>query len=290
MKIKVLGRGLLGREFERMGYEVLGRKRFGADTALYDYDNFLGDADAVINCIGKSDRVWCEDPKNCDAVTAANIDLPSMLSKYCATTGKRFVHISTGRLYGDSVEPCTEEHPLQAYSFFTASKWAGEQGCNKETDLIIRPRLLFSGERCNNRNNLVMQLSRFKYFVDAINSVTHTKTVVEAVKTLLDAEATGIYNVANTDPLSIHEIATEVLPFDGAAISARKLVEAAGIHIVNNIMCTEKLEEFYKPMSTTDAIQEAFWESVSVQAHLSYDVSKEIFESCLENGATTRYR
>lgn len=291
MKIKVLGRGLLGREFERMGYEVLGRERFDADLAVFDYDNFLGDADAVVNCIGKSDRVWCEDHKNCDAVTLANSDLPSRLSKYCNSTGKRFVHISTGRLYGDSLEPCTEEHPIQAYSFFTASKWVGEQGCNKSKDLIIRPRLLFNGERCNDRNNLIMQLSRFKYFVDAVNSVTHTKTVVEAVKVLLDVGATGIYNVANTDPLSIHAIATDILPFDGAPISAKRLVESAGLHIVNNIMCTKKLEEFYTPMATADAIQKAFIESVSVDPALaSYDISQKIFDSCLENRATARYK
>jgi dTDP-4-dehydrorhamnose reductase len=291
MKIKVLGRGFLGREFERMGYEVLGRDRFDADLALFDYHDFLGDADAVVNCIGKSDRLWCEDPANCDAVTLANSDLPSMLSKYCHSTGKRFVHISTGRLYGDSILPCTEEDPLQAYSFFTASKWAGEQGCNKVKDLIIRPRLLFSGERCNDRTNLILQLSRFKYFVDAVNSVTYTKTVVEAVQALLEAEATGVYNVANTYPMSIHRIATEILPFEGPEISAEKLVKKAGIHIVNNIMCTEKLEKIYTPMTTTDAIREAFQESVSVQPIVpSHTLNHKFFESCLEKGATTRYK
>ncbi len=291
MKIKVLGRGLLGREFERMGYEVLGRELFDTGMDLFDYDPLIGDADVIVNCIGKSDRVWCEDPNNSDAVTLANSDLPSMLSQYCAATGKRFVHISTGRLYGDSKTPCTEEDQLRAYSFFTASKWVGEQGCNKSKDLIIRPRLLFNGERCNDRNNLIMQLSRFKYFVDAVNSVTYTKTVVEAVKVLLDVDATGIYNVANTDPLSIHAIATDVLAFDGAPISAKRLVETAGLHIVNNIMCTKKLEEFYKPMATIDAIREAFIDSVTVEPALaSYDISNKIFDSCLENGATARYR
>jgi dTDP-4-dehydrorhamnose reductase len=286
MKIKVLGRGFLGREFERMGYEVLGRERFDTDLAMFDYR----DADAVVNCIGKSDRLWCEDPNNCDAVTLANSDLPSMLSKYCASTGKKFVHISTGRLYGDSILPCTEDDPLQAYSFFTATKWVGEQGCDKSKDIIIRPRLLFSGERCNDRNNLIMQLSRFKYFVDAVNSVTYTKTVVRAVQALLEAGATGVYNVANTNPLSIHYIATEVLPFDGAEISAEKLVKKAGIHIVNNVMCTEKLEKIYTPMTTADAIREAFQESVSVQPDPGYDLPSNIFESCLEKGATTRYK
>jgi nucleoside-diphosphate-sugar epimerase len=253
-KIAVLGRGFLGREFERMGYTVFGRDGFSfrEDQDMGILDGF----NAIVNCIGISDTRYCEDRSNFSEVMSVNADLPAMLSTYCYVTGKKFIHISTGCLYGDSYSvPCDEDHPISAHCTYTVSKYAGEMWCNPETDIIIRPRLLFGEELVSGRNNLIQKLMRFKKFLDLPNSVTWTRTIVEAVQALLDNDASGIFNVSNRGFHTIQDIA-KMAGIDGGSMSQQELWAEQGIHLVSNFMSTKKLEEYYVPPTVEDAIAE----------------------------------
>lgn len=83
MKVLVLGKGFLGKEFEEMGYEVWGRDKFNFKfDDRYEYGIFE-DYDAIVNCIGISNTRYCELPQNIEHVVELNGSLPSFLSHIC---------------------------------------------------------------------------------------------------------------------------------------------------------------------------------------------------------------
>lgn len=258
MKIVVLGRGFLGQEFEKMGYEVWDRKRFNFSTSV----DVLVDYDVVINCIGISNTRYCEDPKNFNEIMTVNGTLPNILSRYCNTKGKKFVQISTGCLFDEVGRPCTEEDFISAHCNYTVSKYAGEMSCNKETDLILRPRLLFSDTKMDTHNNLIQKLLKFDTFVDEFNSVTWNKTIVEATQALLDAGVSGIFNIANEGVHTIYDIATKMLGKSGAKMSGEELRKSQGLFLVNNVMDLTKLKKYYQPETVENAIKECYKELI----------------------------
>lgn len=257
MKIAVLGKGFLGQEYEEMGYDVLGRDKF--QIQVWDeYTNRnifepLKDYDVIVNCIGQSNTRYCEDPANFDEIMFTNGTVPKILSEYCKQNDKKFVHISTGCLYDETGRPCTEEDFLATHCAYTVSKFAGEMGCDKERDLILRPRLLFNDKKQAGHNNLIQKLMKFDTYIDEFNSVTWNRTIVEAMQALLDAEQVGVFNVANEGRHTIHEIA-KMIGKTGEKMSGAELRKGQGLFLVNNVMDISKLKQFYLPPTVKEAI------------------------------------
>ena len=261
-KILVLGNGFLGNEFKRNGFTVWDSKKFrlkeciGKDifSSLNPFYDQLKTFDVIINCIGVSDTRYCEDQRNLGTVLFTNSTIPRLLSTWCSVNNTKFVQISTGCLYDEIGRPCTEEDFIAAHCTYTVSKYVGEKHCRHEKDLIIRPRLLFSGYKAFGRNNLVEKLLKFDTFVDEFNSVTWNQTIVEAVEALLKADVSGIFNVANEGIHTIHDIA-RMLGKDGKKMSGAELRESQGLYLVNNVMDLTKLKQYYQPPTVEEAIK-----------------------------------
>jgi len=255
-KTVVLGKGFLGKKFEMRGYEVWGKKQF-IIMRPYTDQPLLDEYDVIINCIAKSNTRWCEKKENFESALWSNGIVPRILSDYCATHGKRFVHISTGCLYGDGTLPYTEKDEIVAHLNYTVTKWVGERGCN-EQDLILRPRLLF-GDFAD-RNNLLCKLPKFDKYVVARNSYTSVDVIVNSVEALLRHEQSGIFNVACDGFATVAEIA-HWIGLKGERISARELREQENLHLVNNMMDISKLWKFYQPPMLLDEISRC-WEAL----------------------------
>lgn len=274
----VIGKsGFLGREFiEHMNCDGIGRSELDMMT-LFDKNTkarnkilkkFLKNYDVIINCIGISNTRYCEDPKNWEEVNFINGTIPKILSTWCNENNKKFVQISTGCLYDESHHPCTEDSFRVAHCNYTVSKFSGELGCNFETDLIIRPRLLFS-DKVVKGNNLLSKLLTFDKYVDEFNSITSNKTIVNAVDALLMANQSGAFNVCNQGHYTIFEIAkmlhdtinnmawTLKIDFiNKSKITAVELRDSQGLYLVNNVMDLTKLLEFYNPPTVQEAISD----------------------------------
>jgi len=208
-KVLVLGKGYLGKEFERHGFETWGKSKLTFQYPLPAFPNNaleeIRNYDVVVNCIGKSNTRWCEREDNLHEAMFVNSELPGLISEYCNRNGIRYVHISTGCLYGDTVEPATESTHIAAHCRYTLTKWMGEILCNPK-DLIVRPRLYFSD--VEDKNNLLCKLQKFRSFTgDKVDSVSSTSTIVGAVKELIQADQSGIFNVAQEGSASIAKIA-----------------------------------------------------------------------------------
>jgi len=261
MKIIVLGRGYLGKEFERHGYEVWGRDKFTYNinkesVDAFEFSSELYNCDIIINCIAKSNTRWCE--ANFDEALAVNGILPKKLSNFCDISRKKFVHISTGCLYDNAYKINKETDFTAAHCNYTVTKWVGEQGCNKEKDLILRPRLLFDSTPC--KNNFLYRLLNFNSCViNRQDSLTCTTTLVESIIALLKNKQTGIFNVANKGNASMWQIAKwldskkEILD-----TSIEQVREDQGLYLVNNTMDLTKLKKFYNPKSLEICIKECY--------------------------------
>jgi len=243
MNTIVLGKGYLGREFERQGFEVWGKDCLavgghfnpGMLEGLREYD-------CVVNCIAKTNTKWCEQKENFESAVMINGVLPKMLSDFCNRNAIKFVQISSGCLYDSDC--CTEKDKVVAHCQYTLTKWMGEIGCS-DNDLILRPRLYYSD--VPDKNNLLCKLPKFKeYTNDRLNSFTDTRDIPKAVKALVRCKAEGIYNIASTGERSIYQLA-QSLGLSCKSITSENLRKEEGIHLVNSTMRCHKLRKIYEP-------------------------------------------
>lgn len=258
-KTLVLGRGFLGKAFEKKGFEVWGKDKFFFDNELGEYETNqqlhrlkVWEYNVIINCIGKSNTRWCEKPENWEEALFVNGSIPRCLSKYCGQKNKKFVHISTGCLYDRNDVPQKETDFTATHCNYTLTKLVGEKGCSLEDDLIIRPRLYFGD--FEDRNNLLCKLPRFERFLIEQNSYTSVHVIVDAVSALLEAEQTGIFNVACEGFASIEEMTGWIGLPSREKITEKELHEKEGLYLVNNTMDITKLQKFYQPPKLKDEI------------------------------------
>jgi len=236
----VLGRGFLGNEFQRQGYEVYSRREFIWPCELDTLERY----NTIINCIGIADTRGCERAENWPRVMSVNTTLVGALSDYCQSHGKKLVHISTGCVYDQNNSPQNEDSFTASHCRYVVSKLAAEYECSPK-DLILRPRLYFSD--LPDKNNLLSKLPKFSQHLTEINSFTSTATIVEATTALLNADQCGVFNVAQRGYGTIQQVAS-CLGIDAKPpMTGEQLQHSQGLALVNNILDISKLEQFYRP-------------------------------------------
>ena len=238
----VLGRGFLGSEFERQGFTVYGRDML--TFPCHELCEILAPFDTIINCIGSADTRHCEDASKWQETYFVNAYVPKILSDHCHRYHKKFVQISTGCVYDKNNTQQSESAFTASHCRYVVSKLAGEYYC-RANDLVIRPRLFFSD--LDNKNNLLTKLPSFTRHLTEINSYTSTSTIVEAVGALLLAQQSGVFNVAQSGYGTIQEVCKRLGIKERPPISGHELQVDQGLALVNNIMDTSKLHQFYQP-------------------------------------------
>jgi len=254
MKIVVLGKGFLGQEFEKRGYEVLGKDKvyfdrndtFSSSATFRKIYDKLHKYDVVINCIGKSNTRWCEN--NFQGAYFSNVFIPEALSHFCNGERIKFVHISTGCLYDRNDVPQKETDFLAAHCQYTLTKWLAEIKLNPN-DLIIRPRLYFADYY--NDNNLCVKINKFDRMMFEDNSYTSTHIIVSAIEALLQNDQTGIFNVACEGTSTMIDLAHSV-GIEKQMITRDELHKEQGLYLVDNVMDISKLKQFYQPPHILD--------------------------------------
>ena len=268
-KVLILGDGFLGSEFIRHGFIYYTSRKPYKKTLAFDANDRFNiqrnlqtlynelHFDTIINCIGCANTRYCEDPKNFNYIKWINGEFVHYLGDWCHTYNIKLVHISTGCLYDNVGRGTVKETDfIAAHCNYVVSKWIGEYGCNIEKDLVIRPRLYFSD--IINPLNLICKFPKFKTILNEFNSVTSTRTIVEAVTALLKNNQTGIFNVANDGAYTIKQL-SEAIGYkwnNEQIVSQEELHKSQGLYLVNNVMDLSKLKQFYSPR---DAVEEFKW-------------------------------
>jgi dTDP-4-dehydrorhamnose reductase len=259
MNIVCLGRGLVGREFERSGVTTLGREVIDIRDDFNFYSNVvsnselwgkLNEADVIINCIAFTNTK----PKTASEFRAnldTNVHLVRDLTEFCDQRGKKLVHISTGDIYGDSQrlrrsKAFKETDSTIVMTEYSAAKYLAEQFIDIEKHIILRPRLVFGSDDLP--SNLITKLVKYSIFTPYINSFCSARTIAEAAQALINNQVTGVFNICNTGVTSMLDLAEAIRDnFDSG-----KKINPAEIDSINNVMDCQKLLLHYKPRFIMD--------------------------------------
>lgn len=218
----------------------------------------LDKPDVIINCaayVGKNSISDCELRK--DRTISANVILPQMLMNICVENKIVLGHFSSGCIY-DGYPPigwCEKSEPNLAFyhnncSFYTGTKVLAEQSLEMmKNKYVWRIRLPFD-ENHNNRNYF-SKLLKYENLVNAQNSISHKKELVNAViDCIVKKVPYGTYHVTNPGTISAKEIIELMRVYWGNIPQLRKTFKyltveeydkISKIPISNNHLNTDKL-------------------------------------------------
>lgn len=205
MKILVFGNGWLGNRFASHFNAPLPSVDIGSIGAVQEALS-EHNPDVVINAAGKVGRPnidWCESHK--EEVIYSNIAGPAVLAKACNKLQVKLVHLSSGCLW-DQRLGATEETVPEPPSFYSYSKAAADDILMRldVQPLILRLRMPLCDER--NSRNLITKVAGYKKIIDLPNSMTHVDDLIITTQSLLEKEASGIFNVVNPGVTSLPQI------------------------------------------------------------------------------------
>ncbi|SOB57041.1 dTDP-4-dehydrorhamnose reductase [Pseudodesulfovibrio profundus] len=161
------------------------------------------DADIVINAAAYTQVDLAEEEQ--ELAFALNATAPALMAAEAAKRGIPFVHFSTDFVFrGDKTEPYSVYDEPSAYSVYGISKAEGEKNLlslGYDNTLIIRTSWLFGPGKINfvaKILSLCEQRDTLTVVSDQIGSPSYTPDVSIHTLQLMEADATGIYHIANS--------------------------------------------------------------------------------------------
>lgn len=242
VKIIVVGDGLLFDEFKSLNFQTVENIKYESDLSCLDW------ADVIINTYDR-----CYENATSDQMSAMytfNAAIPKRISDYCKETQKRFIHVSTSKVYGNKSTPALEDDTIHPKTPYEVTKLLGEQYCNTNT-IIVRPANMFNGSL--HEQNSIIKLHKNPSKIDIPVSFTHTLDVIRSITALLKARETGIFNVASDGAIAPYSISPAPEYLKKTAIPDLCLTQNCV-----NILDTKKLSVFFKPENTIEKILECY--------------------------------
>lgn len=172
--------------------------------------------DVILNCAAYTDVDGCESEEElATRVNGAGVGFLAEAAKECGAT---LVHISTDYVFdGNKRTPYVEADPTGPISAYGRSKLAGEQAIlssGLERYFIIRASWLY-GPNGNNFVETILRLAgereELGIVADQVGSPTYTGDLVQAIFSLLETRAYGIYHFSNLGQCSWFEFAGEIV-------------------------------------------------------------------------------
>jgi len=167
----------------------------------------------VINCAALANVEQCE----LDTVLAykTNVLIARHLALLAFTHQAKLIHISTDHLT-DGVSSYVDEcHPTYPLNFYASTKLAAELVVGRlcPSALIIRTNFFCtsSGSRPSFSDWILRSLrlgSPLRLFTDSYFTPIHTTLLFRALASLLDLNASGIFNVCSNDRISKYQFGT----------------------------------------------------------------------------------
>ena len=172
----------------------------------------------VVNSAAFTQVDSCEKPENHDAVWGANAEGPGLVAELCAERGFRLVHVSTDYVFaGDGTRPYREDDPPAPRSEYGRSKLAGEQRvlARCPSALVVRTSWVFG----RGRNFIAAILAqaqerrrkrdrtRLRVVDDQRGRPTYAVDLAAGIRALVEADARGLYHVANRGEATWWEVA-----------------------------------------------------------------------------------
>lgn len=255
MKILITGaNGFIGRRLcKRLitsGHEVVHPSRTEIDiskpfslSTVFDVGIHL--AAYNITHVGAQDQ---------ELYTAINVEGTRNLLQ--AATFKRFIYLSTSKVYKTEGKPLTEESPLQPQCTYEQSKLKAEELCRsllpQEALVILRSvNVLGEGQAIKAVVPVFFQKARAHQALDIMNAALRMPFVY--VEDLIDAfeavishpKAYGVFNIAYPDAVLIEQL-------------ARKIIDLTHSKSILNIARNEA-DKLFSPVICDKAFQQLGW-------------------------------
>ena len=206
----------------------------------------------VINCIGEIDFENCD--TNYHDSWKKNVNVVANLSSLSKIYGYKLVQISTDHYFvGESKERHTETSPVTLVNAYAKQKYCAEIAVSL-VDTSLTVRTAFTG--CSHSNSIKQPFWSWvkdalwreipvTLFSDAFTSILDRRFFSKCLIDLIDANATGIYNLASADVFSKEEFFVEAanqLGFSTAFAASGSIAELKVARANNLGLCTKKIE------------------------------------------------
>lgn len=178
--------------------------------------------DVLINCSGYTAVDAAE--SDSDAAHSLNVETPERLATLCKRFNTILVHFSTDYVFdGSGSTAYTEEDPPLPASVYGATKREGERRIlqSDARAIVLRVSWLYS-QHGKNFYKTMLRLARengqLRVVNDQIASPTYAADVVEAVGSLLEARASGLFHFSNAGQASWYDFAAHIIAGHGMRI------------------------------------------------------------------------
>lgn len=171
----------------------------------------------IVNTAAMTQVDACENNKSaCDTL---NVDVIKWLAEICKQINAHLIHISTDFIFDGKKGWYTETDEPNPLSYYGLSKLKSEQVLEKSTInyTILRTILVYGKVYDMSRSNIVLwvkeSLENKKEITivdDQYRTPTYVKDLALACKISIDKNATGVFNIASSELLSIYEIAKQI--------------------------------------------------------------------------------
>ena len=223
MKYLVTGAtGQLGREtllaLQAADEEVIGIGRRDIDFSRPDRvaEGIAAQrADWVINCAAYTQVDKAEEDRQ--QAFLVNRDSAKAVAEGVATYGGRLVHISTDFIFdGEQSHPYAEDDPADPLGVYGQSKWEGEQAVREVMPdaLIVRTAWVY-GVHGHNFVKTMLRLAaerdELRVVDDQIGTPAWTADITQALLSLIEADASGLFHFTNEGVASWYDFASEIL-------------------------------------------------------------------------------
>lgn len=242
MKIVVLGKGLLFDEFKELKFETVEDEFFKLDfKCLDEYDTIINTYDSSFV---KSTSI------SPSSMYLYNAEIPAILSEYCKCSGKKFVHVSSGKVYRNSSIPQNETDNPSVITAYESTKLLGEKYCN-DGDLILRTSGLFNSSITP--QNILYKTMIQKSNINIPISLTYTLDLIRSATQLLKLKQSGIFNVSSNGLVSLYDISPCEIYLKRDSIPELNLKENA-----ITVMDVSKLFQYHVTENATEKILECY--------------------------------
>lgn len=210
MKYLIFGKGYIGTILSKR----LNGETVFAKSNLLDFNGITKELlehrpDVVINTAGKTGRPnvdWCETHKL--ETVSSNVVGAYNLAQACLAQNQYVVTVGSGCVYdGDQGgKGFTEEDPANFTGSFYSQTKDWEQTLLKDLPNALTLRIRMPIDWEPNERNYIDKMSRYKKLLVGVkNSATVLDDLVAAIEFLSAKRKTGVYNVANLNPIGWEE-------------------------------------------------------------------------------------
>ena len=244
----IIGDGKVSKVIRRPNDVIISRDKCDVTVLSDVLASIKGFNGTVINCAAKAGLEWCA--KNKEEAYLVNTVGAINILKACELYSCKLVHISTGCIFDGNEIVSTEEHTPNPAVWYTKTKfWADDYITSYGYDdyLILRPRQMISAKKHpTNMITKFLSLDKLRCHNEP-NSITCIEDFSQIISHLLKIGATGVYNCANTGPISPYEIGGMVKKYLKPMmkidlIDYEEMVNVVPEKRVNVILSTEKLK------------------------------------------------